>query len=475
MIRWAGPPVCGTRRTSVDTPAKLGISCPAEKSLISLMVPTLWRAMAESLTDVEAEIEKLEARHGAEPQGRFFVPLADAYRRGGQVERAERLLREALRRHPEYLSAHVVLGRCLEDRGAVEEAASEFRYVLSVDPQNLIALRRLGELAVAAGRAGEATEWYEQLLAVDPANDDARRALQSVPSEEFAGEQQHHAVDADGRDEHPQEEQRVLKSEPDDDPVGAEPDDSLGNEVVTETIAELYARQGLADRAAAVYRELIRRRGGDPALEARLAELEAEQPQSEPWASAEHGAEAAETPAAEEFDPFDSSFETGFPRAGGVDQPPTITGFLRELVSWSPHSPPALDEAADEALDEAGEPREGAGEPLEEPWNEPEPLLGEVAFPGGAVSAAPDLDDTPEVHPEEVLPSMDGTGVTFPWEVEGEQESSEPLMEERRPSGGPSASAGEAAGVAEEPRAGPVHEEDDDLESFQAWLRSLKR
>src|SRR5690606_12947934 len=44
--------------------------------------------------------------------------------------------------------------------------------------------------------------------------------------------------------------------------------------VVTETIAELYTRQGFFDRAADVYRELIRRRGGDGALEARLRRVE---------------------------------------------------------------------------------------------------------------------------------------------------------------------------------------------------------
>jgi hypothetical protein len=47
-------------------------------------------------------------------------------------------------------------------------------------------------------------------------------------------------------------------------------------EMVTETMAELYYRQGFVDRAADVYRELIARRGEEPALTRRLAELETE-------------------------------------------------------------------------------------------------------------------------------------------------------------------------------------------------------
>jgi hypothetical protein len=47
-------------------------------------------------------------------------------------------------------------------------------------------------------------------------------------------------------------------------------------EMVTETMAELYYRQGFVDRAADVYRELVARRGHEPALIGRLAELETE-------------------------------------------------------------------------------------------------------------------------------------------------------------------------------------------------------
>jgi hypothetical protein len=47
-------------------------------------------------------------------------------------------------------------------------------------------------------------------------------------------------------------------------------------EMVTETMAELYAAQGMPERAADVYRELIQQRGETPALVRRLDELEAQ-------------------------------------------------------------------------------------------------------------------------------------------------------------------------------------------------------
>ena len=107
--------------------------------------------MSEISPELAARIESLRASHAGNP-ARFFMPLASAYREGGEVGKAEELLRENLKRHPGYLSAHVLLGRCLADRGADAEARNEFQYVLSVDAQNLIALRTLATWPPAPAR-----------------------------------------------------------------------------------------------------------------------------------------------------------------------------------------------------------------------------------------------------------------------------------------------------------------------------------
>jgi tetratricopeptide (TPR) repeat protein len=134
--------------------------------------------MADLSPELASRIQSLEASYGDNP-GRYFVALAGAWREGGDIARAEEILRENLKRFPG-LSAHVLLGRCLADRGAFQEAANEFHYVLSIDSQNLIALRTLAEMAAAGGRRAEAERWYNELLAVDPMNVEARAALQQL-------------------------------------------------------------------------------------------------------------------------------------------------------------------------------------------------------------------------------------------------------------------------------------------------------
>jgi tetratricopeptide (TPR) repeat protein len=452
--------------------------------------------MAEVPPELAAEVQKLERYHAENPQGRYFVPLANAYRKMGALDQAEALLREGLRRHPDYLSAHIVLGRCLADGGATDAAVSEFRYVLSVDPQNLIALRSLGEMASEGGRSDEAVRWYRELLAVDPMNEDARQALEALearpapsapagveggaewwerPAEaapEGAGLPASGIVDDDliwssGTETGASGEEGASRPDealswgavdldtgvqpgvPAEEPASAEPFAALafgdlelsdavpepverpeaqswsapdapggwdpfsggtveldtsafgggdagaaepeaeGDEVVTETIAELYARQGFHDRAADVYRELIRRRGGDPALEARLREVE----------RLASGGAADDAPAA------------WTPEAGAPSGPATDTDDL-PLLEWSVAEPErsAEDEPAAFAGDES--------RPYASPAPEGEDAFAD-SFEGGFGDVAPapsaglhDAFDGYAPEPDEIAAMEDRS---LPW------------------------------------------------------------
>ena len=124
-----------------------------------------------------SEIEKLEKRWAENPKGRNFAPLADAYRKAGELDRAIELCKSGLERHPDYVSAHIVYGRCFLDLKNDTAASQVFRKVLELDPENVLGLRLLAEIAERGGRYDEATDWLSRLLAVDPMNGDAAEAL----------------------------------------------------------------------------------------------------------------------------------------------------------------------------------------------------------------------------------------------------------------------------------------------------------
>lgn len=118
------------------------------------------------------EITKLETLYASNPEGRVFTHLAEAYRKAGELDRARDILDQGLRRHPDYASAHVVLGRVHADQGNPAEAAAAFTRVLQLDPENLIARRSLAESDRAAGRHGEALKHYRELLTHDPGDEE---------------------------------------------------------------------------------------------------------------------------------------------------------------------------------------------------------------------------------------------------------------------------------------------------------------
>jgi len=127
-----------------------------------------------------SEIEKLERRYAENPDGRYFAPLADAYRKAGQVDHALEVVRAGIDKHPDYLSAHIVLGRCLLDTKDDAGAGDAFQRVLALDSENIIALKSLAEIAERRNELVQARQWLQQLLKVDPMNVDAEADLQRL-------------------------------------------------------------------------------------------------------------------------------------------------------------------------------------------------------------------------------------------------------------------------------------------------------
>lgn len=274
----------------------------------------------------EEEVRRLERHYSVNPEGLVFARLADAYRRCGRLERSLELLREGLERHPDYTTGHLIEGRTLREAGRPDEAAACFRRVLDLDAGNLVALRSLAELAAERGDMDAAHRWTDRLEQADPftsfdparaaARERKEREKQEEPEEprerreseasdvpgmetgggepagsrdeEEGGPPQPGPVEGAASTELPGEEglaseiaamadEQWWSSAGED---SAEAGEGAGDadvdddsDVATETMAHLYAQQGLYEEAADVYRRLLERRPDDPELQARLEEM----------------------------------------------------------------------------------------------------------------------------------------------------------------------------------------------------------
>jgi tetratricopeptide (TPR) repeat protein len=75
-----------------------------------------------------------------------FGPIAERFRRAGDLERAVSLCREGLHKFPDNISARVTLGWALLELGKFDDARVELEQVLRRRPDNLAAIRALAEL-----------------------------------------------------------------------------------------------------------------------------------------------------------------------------------------------------------------------------------------------------------------------------------------------------------------------------------------
>src|SRR3981081_772886 len=112
-------------------------------------------------------LRELQQKFDENPR-RYFAPLANEYRKGGQPKRAIEICRAHLAQMPGHMSGQIVYGQALFDAGEWGEARTVFECARTVDPENLIALRSLGDMSLQAGNTSEARTWYARLLDADP-------------------------------------------------------------------------------------------------------------------------------------------------------------------------------------------------------------------------------------------------------------------------------------------------------------------
>jgi len=128
----------------------------------------------------ENEIRRFEEQFRRQPDSLVFARLADAYRKAGDAHRALAVLEEGIRRHTDYLSAHIVLARTYWDLGRFEDARSAFERVIEIDAENLVAIQGLAEIARGADDTVAEIAWLERLTLADPQDPEPGARLEEL-------------------------------------------------------------------------------------------------------------------------------------------------------------------------------------------------------------------------------------------------------------------------------------------------------
>jgi pentatricopeptide repeat protein len=215
---------------------------------------------------------------------RSLLQQAEEHRRSGRLKEAIAVCLEGLSRHPDLDAVRVTLGRAYLESGRNAEASEALRRVFERHPDHHLAgkllaeaLKRLGDVEGAAAACREILRHYPRdrevegiLASIEVPREEAERAhaapsparlpvaASSDPPPDYLPEDVAPAALAPG------------PASGATGPVIRPPGDALQ----TNTLADLYLKQGLVHRALEVYRGMLRLDPGNDLLRRRVEELE---------------------------------------------------------------------------------------------------------------------------------------------------------------------------------------------------------
>ena len=213
-------------------------------------------------------------RSERDPDGRAFAPLADAYLRSGDLAKAEEVVREGVARLPEFATGHLVAARVARARGDLQRTRAHADRVISLDPGNALARVERAAALVREGDAVAALLDLRSAIKAAPGGVATLGALVVLEAAPELGELVAVAVAEHANTAHgqrappgvppPGDRDRAREDGRERAPRGDPGASAATGEVrfidgafVTRTMADLYAKQGLTERAVTVYEHLL--------------------------------------------------------------------------------------------------------------------------------------------------------------------------------------------------------------------------
>jgi len=186
-----------------------------------------------------------------DPGSTIFVSLAETYRKMGLFDDALQILAKGFEKHADFFPAFIVLGRIYCQQGEFEKSVEAFVKALEFDSDNLSALVGFARVRILREEPEEARQLLLQARALSPADPIINKLLLSLPPVSSKVDEQ--------IEQGPAEKSTSVGSTP----------------LISATLAELYLKQGLADEAVRIYRELSALSPEDLSLRRKIKELEA--------------------------------------------------------------------------------------------------------------------------------------------------------------------------------------------------------
>jgi tetratricopeptide (TPR) repeat protein len=135
--------------------------------------------MIESL-ELDDRITKCEKILAADENSQIFAALADAYRRKGDIQRAQEVCARGLSIHPDYASARIVMAKILLELKKYDAAWQELKKAVDSAGRTRAVDLLESEILIHKGRRNEARAILEKLYISDPEDETIVRLMDSM-------------------------------------------------------------------------------------------------------------------------------------------------------------------------------------------------------------------------------------------------------------------------------------------------------
>ena len=188
-----------------------------------------------------------------DPSSTAFVPLAEAYRQIGLLDDALEAARIGTERLPHFSPGFSTMGRILGQIGRLDESMSAYARALSIDRQSQAALVGLSRLHLVRGERDQARKILQQAKEFHPDDEKISDMLVALDLPRPWADIKQASI--------AQEHGSLHESAP-------------GEPIATATLAEIYVKQGLLDKALEVYQGILVQSPEDEPARKRIMQLQ---------------------------------------------------------------------------------------------------------------------------------------------------------------------------------------------------------
>ncbi|MEQ1875636.1 MAG: tetratricopeptide repeat protein [Bdellovibrionia bacterium] len=127
-----------------------------------------------------ALIERYQMMLQQDPQSKVFAPLAEAYRKMGMLDEAERICNAGVLQHPQFPSGRVAMAKILLEKKNTEKAVEHLKAAVELSSENILAHTLLADSLMELKRPREALRSFKMVMFLNPKDERAQKTIKKL-------------------------------------------------------------------------------------------------------------------------------------------------------------------------------------------------------------------------------------------------------------------------------------------------------